>query len=173
MTLDADEVIRRFLIHVLPDGFHRIRHYGLFANGNRANNIALARRLLGAPDQLAGALTPIAPTVVMKTKSGIFVLAAAGAWSSSRPSDPAASRDCGPFQQSPSTAHDESIPAWKSDHLAGRVGDTSKRQSIRNVCPDRISVSTVSGVMASVANNRSQAWASPAGANREGPRRYI
>src|SRR5262249_5070136 len=46
MTLDADEFIRRFLIHVLPDGFHRIRHYGLFANGNRANNITLARRLL-------------------------------------------------------------------------------------------------------------------------------
>src|ERR1700740_3141578 len=40
MTLDADEFIRRFLIHVLPDGFHRIRHYGLFANANRANNIA-------------------------------------------------------------------------------------------------------------------------------------
>jgi hypothetical protein len=50
MTLDADEFIRRFLIHVLPDGFHRIRHYGLFANGNRAANIALARQLLGAPD---------------------------------------------------------------------------------------------------------------------------
>ena len=41
---------RRFLIHVLPDGFHRIRHYGLFANANRANNIALARRLLAVPD---------------------------------------------------------------------------------------------------------------------------
>jgi hypothetical protein len=50
MTLDADEFIRRFLIHVLPDRFHRIRHYGLFANANRAANIALARRLLGAPD---------------------------------------------------------------------------------------------------------------------------
>ena len=50
MTLDADEFIRRFLIHVLPDGFHRIRHYGLFANAHRANNLALARRLLGAPD---------------------------------------------------------------------------------------------------------------------------
>jgi len=49
MTLDADEFIR-FLIHVLPDGFHRIRHYGLFANANRANNIALARRLLAVPD---------------------------------------------------------------------------------------------------------------------------
>jgi hypothetical protein len=46
MTLDADEFIRRFLIHVLPDGFHRIRHYGLFANGNRADNIARVRALL-------------------------------------------------------------------------------------------------------------------------------
>jgi len=42
--------IRRFLIHVLPDGFHRIRHYGLFANGYRADNIARARMLLGVPD---------------------------------------------------------------------------------------------------------------------------
>ena len=50
MTLDAHEFIRRFLIHVLPDGFHRIRHYGLFANANRAGNIALARRLLGVLD---------------------------------------------------------------------------------------------------------------------------
>src|SRR5258708_17629474 len=50
MTLDANESIRRFLIHVLPDGFHRIRHYGLFANANRASNIALAHRLLGVPD---------------------------------------------------------------------------------------------------------------------------
>jgi hypothetical protein len=50
MTLDVGEFIRRFLIHVLPDGFHRIRHYGLFANGNRAGNIALAHRLLGVPD---------------------------------------------------------------------------------------------------------------------------
>ena len=49
MTLDVDEFIRRFLIHVLPDGFHRIRHYGLFANGGRANNIARARQLLNAP----------------------------------------------------------------------------------------------------------------------------
>ena len=46
MTLAIDEFIRRFLIHVLPGGFHRIRHYGLFANGGRADNIAQARRLL-------------------------------------------------------------------------------------------------------------------------------
>jgi len=50
MTLDADEFIRRFLVHVLPDGFHRIRHYGLFANGNRADNITHARQLLGVPE---------------------------------------------------------------------------------------------------------------------------
>ena len=40
MTLHPHEFIRRFLLHVLPKGFHRIRHYGLFANGNRAENIA-------------------------------------------------------------------------------------------------------------------------------------
>jgi hypothetical protein len=49
MTLATDEFIRRFLIHVLPGGFHRIRHYGLFANGGRADNIAQARHLLNMP----------------------------------------------------------------------------------------------------------------------------
>ncbi|MGC1896898.1 MAG: IS91 family transposase [Pseudolabrys sp.] len=49
MTLLTHEFIRRFLIHVLPKGVHRIRHYGLFANGNRAANIARARELLAAP----------------------------------------------------------------------------------------------------------------------------
>jgi hypothetical protein len=47
MTLAVGEFIRRFLIHVLPTGFHRIRHYGLFASGNRAKTIARARELLG------------------------------------------------------------------------------------------------------------------------------
>jgi hypothetical protein len=50
MTVGAHEFIRRFLIHVLPSGFHRIRHYGLFANGSRAENLARARELLGMPD---------------------------------------------------------------------------------------------------------------------------
>src|SRR6516225_9819599 len=49
MTLATDEFIRRFLMHVLPKGFHRIRHYGLFANGNRAAKIARARELLAVP----------------------------------------------------------------------------------------------------------------------------
>jgi hypothetical protein len=47
MTLATHEFIRRFLIHVLPSGFHRIRHYGLFANGGRAENLVSARELLG------------------------------------------------------------------------------------------------------------------------------
>jgi hypothetical protein len=47
MTLAIDEFIRRFLLHVLPTGFHRIRHYGLFASGNRADMIARAREFLG------------------------------------------------------------------------------------------------------------------------------
>ena len=51
MTLQAHEFIRRFLIHVLPHGFHRIRHYGLFANDGRAENLARARELLDAPVQ--------------------------------------------------------------------------------------------------------------------------
>jgi hypothetical protein len=46
MTLTTDEFIRRFLIHVLPRGFHRIRHYGLFAKASCADNIARARELL-------------------------------------------------------------------------------------------------------------------------------
>ena len=46
MTLDAAEFIRRFLIHVLPSGFHRIRHYGLFASAVRAQNVERARQLL-------------------------------------------------------------------------------------------------------------------------------
>jgi hypothetical protein len=47
MTLAVDEFIRRFLIHVLPTGFHRIRHYGLLASGKRPETIAKARQLLG------------------------------------------------------------------------------------------------------------------------------
>ena len=46
MTLDSDEFIRRFLLHTLPDGFHRIRHYGFLANGHRDDKLALCRNLL-------------------------------------------------------------------------------------------------------------------------------
>jgi hypothetical protein len=50
MTLPVDEFIRRFLLHVLPDGFHRIRHYGLFASAVRAANIEKIRALLAKDD---------------------------------------------------------------------------------------------------------------------------
>src|SRR5262249_1692527 len=49
MTLSADEFIRRFLLHVLPKGFHRIRHYGLLASAGCKANIAPARQLMAAP----------------------------------------------------------------------------------------------------------------------------
>jgi hypothetical protein len=49
MALPIAEFIRRFLTHVLPSGFHRIRHYGLFANGGRTENLARARQLLAMP----------------------------------------------------------------------------------------------------------------------------
>ena len=49
MTLSADQFIRRFLLHVLPKGFHRIRHYGLLASAGCTANIARARQLIAAP----------------------------------------------------------------------------------------------------------------------------
>ena len=54
MTLPADEFLRRFLLHVLPHGFQRIRHYGLLGNRHRAENLARCRELLAVP-------TPVAP----------------------------------------------------------------------------------------------------------------
>jgi hypothetical protein len=53
MTLDAHEFMRRFLLHVLPAGFHRIRHYGMLANGARKSSLELARRLLQPAGQPA------------------------------------------------------------------------------------------------------------------------
>ena len=47
MTLDANEFIRRFLIHVLPDGFHRIRYFGFLGNCHRAQKLERCRRLIG------------------------------------------------------------------------------------------------------------------------------
>jgi hypothetical protein len=63
MTLPTQEFIRRFLIHVLPKGFHRIRHYGLLAKGQRAANLARARQLLAGPghDQAADTASPDQP----------------------------------------------------------------------------------------------------------------
>jgi hypothetical protein len=56
MTLAPEEFMRRFLLHVLPGGFHRIRHYGLLANGNRKTSLVLARELLRVPSAQVVAL---------------------------------------------------------------------------------------------------------------------
>jgi predicted RNA-binding Zn-ribbon protein involved in translation (DUF1610 family) len=68
MTLGADEFMRRFLLHVLPGGFHRIRHYGLLANCSRSASLALARQLLQVPPPAAppceGELDVARPTFV-------------------------------------------------------------------------------------------------------------
>ena len=58
MTLDAHEFIRRFLLHSLPDGFHRIRHYGFLANGCRRARLATIRRLLEETCPAADSLDP-------------------------------------------------------------------------------------------------------------------
>ena len=55
----ADEFIRRFLLHTLPGGFHRIRHYGFLANGHRAAKLTRCRQLLRVPPAAA---TPAPPT---------------------------------------------------------------------------------------------------------------
>jgi hypothetical protein len=60
MTLEADEFMRRFLLHVLPAGFHRIRHYGLLANGQRKAD--LARQLL-LPNAIVAATRPVAAEI--------------------------------------------------------------------------------------------------------------
>ena len=65
MTLATDEFIRRFLIHVLPPGFHRIRHYGWMANANRVEKLSQARKLLQVEPTLATGdpeQSPVLPT---------------------------------------------------------------------------------------------------------------
>jgi hypothetical protein len=61
MTLSADEFIRRFLLHALPRGFHRIRHYGLLASGNRKDNLERIRELLEVAPPATDA-APVEPT---------------------------------------------------------------------------------------------------------------
>ena len=68
MTLAAAEFMRRFLLHVLPSGFHRIRHYGLFAGAVRARNIERVRQVLAAPEAAPQRRTP-RPTARLKTVS--------------------------------------------------------------------------------------------------------
>lgn len=62
MHLDADEFIRRFLLHVLPSGFQRIRSYGFLANRYRQVKIAMCRKLLGAPVPVVAVDMPVQAT---------------------------------------------------------------------------------------------------------------
>jgi len=66
MTFDAGEFIRRFLLHTVPDGFHRIRHYGILANGQRAARLAACRMMLAAQvpeaEVRAEPMAKVAPT---------------------------------------------------------------------------------------------------------------
>ena len=75
MTLQVDEFIRRFLLHVLPKGFHRIRHYGLLASAARKANVARARDLLDAPmppetEGAGAAAGPISTVSVLRRSHG-------------------------------------------------------------------------------------------------------
>jgi hypothetical protein len=75
MTLSPDEFIRRFLLHVLPSGFHRIRHVGLLANGRRRDHLARVRELLlVAPEPTATQADALG-----KTTSPTFVCPDCGA----------------------------------------------------------------------------------------------
>jgi hypothetical protein len=69
MTLPTHEFIRRFLIHVLPKGFHRIRHYGVLANGQRAANLARARELLHVPPPATASQTMETATDAGETRA--------------------------------------------------------------------------------------------------------
>jgi len=69
MTLATHEFIRRFLMHVLPAGFHRIRYYGLLASGKRAENIARARELLMPPVIPVDAIKAISANAAEPQKS--------------------------------------------------------------------------------------------------------
>ena len=84
MTLSAEEFIRRFLLHALPDGFQRIRYYGLLANCHRAGKLELCRQLLAAPlsdllpqpeacRELATALTWKPPRLCPQCGAGMMV----------------------------------------------------------------------------------------------------
>jgi hypothetical protein len=73
MTLATGEFIRRFLIHVLPSGFHRIRHYGFFANQGRARHLLRVRGLLAVPTDVSEATAP------ERAHAAVYVCNACGA----------------------------------------------------------------------------------------------
>ena len=80
MTLATAEFMRRFLLHVLPSGFHRIRHYGLLANARRQHNLDLARALLHVPAPApSAALNPAEPDLPNRSRPPTFICHHCGA----------------------------------------------------------------------------------------------
>ena len=79
MTLTADEFMRRFLLHVLPGGFHRIRHFGMIANNGRKEKLALARELLGVATVVSPVQVTDANVVTDEPVRPNFVCAHCGA----------------------------------------------------------------------------------------------
>jgi len=80
MTLSADEFIRRFLLHVLPSGFHRIRHYGIIANTGRTEHLARVRELLNVapvaiePELTATSTEPAPPTFTCRCCGAVMLV---------------------------------------------------------------------------------------------------
>jgi hypothetical protein len=99
MTLTPDEFIRRFLIHVLPKGFHRIRHYGLFASGGKAANLDRIRELLDVAPPADDATdadaadTPLRPCPCCGSPMRIIEVFEAGCQPRHRPTPSSVSND--------------------------------------------------------------------------------
>ncbi|MDH0912848.1 IS91 family transposase [Rhizobium pusense] len=87
MMLDAHEFIRRFLLHAVPDGFHRIRHYGLLANGHRQLKLDLCRRLLDVPppEQPIDDPDAMPPPLIHRCPCCGGAMAIIGAWTPIQP----------------------------------------------------------------------------------------
>ena len=125
MTLDADEFIRRFLLHTLPDSFHRIRHYGFLANGSRGDNIALCHRLLDARD--TGACEPAdnPPKAIARSSQP------------TSPSVPTAAAPCGGSQPCRAPAILRRSPVTHHDRPADVYRDRARHQRRGQQCLHR------------------------------------
>src|SRR5262249_17097698 len=126
MTLDADEFIRRFLLHALPEGFHRIRHYGFLANGSRGDSLALCRRLLEA---LASSAVTSLPTITPKAIARSPLLTS--------PSVLIAVAPCGGSQSCHAPATLSHSPATRHDVPTDAHGDRARSQSCGQRCQHR------------------------------------
>ncbi len=141
MTLDASEFTRRFLLHVLPSGFHRIRHYGFLAGPGRAATIGRLRDLIAAsnatarprPETDASAATTAPEPATTQDRPG-SVPAAAVACASSRRSTVALVLAASPPNLPESTLHDR--PSGPRRHRLPLAEDLLRRRSVR-ARPDR------------------------------------